>query len=177
MTRYTTHRGRFRYVHRSDLSSDARKGRLLMAPVAVGGRPIGFDRDAMLDRLQTLFWTHGCYACRNPASTTRSGRRRRSFDAVAALYLTRVDALHRRADTLDELIQSAARPTGCLMATFDQQFRCRPPPEVAPRRMSPRSRLPRDLRRGRAPRLPPKRRHAEVQARGTGPQGRDGRGG
>lgn len=104
-----------------------------------GGRPLGFDRNEVLDRLVTLFWTSGysgttqtdiCTATGLSTSSVYNtfGTKSQLFDAVLAHYVAGsdvlteplrgdlgVDGLHKWAGRMHKVATSGSTPLGCLM--------------------------------------------------------------
>lgn len=103
------------------------------------GRPLGFDREEILDQLVMLFWRHGYSAttqadiCKATGLSTSSlyntfGSKAELFDAVLNRYVTQsailseplhqgdgLDGLHRWAGRVRKAVTSTETPRGCLM--------------------------------------------------------------
>ena len=114
------------------------------------GRPLGFDRDDVLDRLVTLFWTQGyggttqsdiCAATGLSTSSVYNtfGSKAQLFDAVLDRYVANsqalseplradlgVDGLHQWIGRTHKVVTSGSMPCGCLMVMSINELAAEP---------------------------------------------------
>ena len=110
-----------------------------MTTTTTAGRPLGFDRTDVLDRLVTLFWTRGYSGttqadiCATTGLSTSSlynsfGSKAELFGAVLDHYVTGsaflseplqrdqgTDGLHQWARRVHKVVSAGSTPSGCLM--------------------------------------------------------------